>query len=107
MLYSYSDFRDATLGLVWQKTRYQELPKETPCVDPTPTGPTGKRLSMNVQRCPWSAAGNTYATTRGPIGAYIPCGPTAARRDISAAHQGPGEAGSPQHSHTTGGSALW
>ena len=55
------------------------------CVDHAPTGPTGKRLSMNGQRCPWSAAGNTYATTRGPVGAYINFGPTAARRDIGAA----------------------
>ena len=35
---------------------------------------------MNGQRCPWSAAGNTYATTRGPVGAYIPCAPTAAHQ---------------------------
>ena len=26
-------------------------------MDPDPTGPSGKRLSMNGQRCPWNAAG--------------------------------------------------
>ena len=35
--------------------------------------------------------GGTYATTRWPLGAYIPCAPTADSRDISAAHQRPGE----------------
>ena len=40
------------------------------------------------------AAGNTNASTKESHGAYIPCGLTAARRDIGAAHQGPGEAGS-------------
>ena len=57
-------------------------------VDPAPTGPSGKRLSMNGQRYPRRAAGNTNATTRGPVGAYIHCGLTAARKDIGAAHQG-------------------
>ena len=27
-------------------------PGRLPCVDPAPTGPSGKRLSMNGQRCP-------------------------------------------------------
>ena len=40
------------------------------------------------------AAGNTNASTKESHGAYIPCGLTAARRDIGAAHHGPGEAGS-------------
>ena len=65
-------------------------PGKLPCVDPAPTGPSGKRLSMNGQRYPRRAAGNTNATTRGSGGAYIPCGLTAARRDIGAAHQEPG-----------------
>ena len=75
-------------------------PGRLPCVDPAPTGPSGKRLSMNGQRCPRRVAGsyqwpqgrpgNTNATTRGPVGAYIPCGLTAARREIGAAYQGPG-----------------
>ena len=69
-------------------------PGRLPCVVPAPTGPSGKRISMNGQRCSWRAAGNTNASTKGSNGAYIPCGLTAARRDIGAAHQGPGEAGS-------------
>ena len=32
-------------------------PGKLPCVNLAPTGPTGKRLSMNGQRCPWNAAG--------------------------------------------------
>ena len=42
-----------------------------PYVDPAPTGPWGKRLPMNTQHYTRRAAGNTYATTRGPFGAEI------------------------------------
>ena len=46
-------------------------PGKLPCVDPAPTGPSGKRIPMNAQHYPRRATGNTYATTRGPFGAEI------------------------------------
>ena len=36
-------------------------------VNAVDTGPSGKRLSMKGQRCPWRAARITNATTRKPI----------------------------------------
>ena len=47
--------------------------------------------------------GNTNATTRGSVGAYIPCGLTAARGDIGPAHQGHGGQ-EPKNRFTSSGS---